>query len=257
MKTSVEQQFLELYTFLNVAKKYLDTIDAFEKDTYMCEQKYLKMKNRKFSMLIPNAIAIFLAMFMFLFGANMCVYSLANADTTFETLDLYIKHPAPLFVGAVLIIISVFAVIIVPIIVAFTAKRKNRKMQLEAENFWRSVGSTTVANNNNAIKQLRNEYEVFADKYVYTFNFLPSQYHDMNTIAYMYNIAASGRADTLKEVINIYEDDMRWLQLRNQLEYQQACINHNMQNIYNQQVKTNRILNEIEFFQICHYLDEK
>ncbi len=256
MGNKIEQQFFELYTFLNIAKKYLDTISAFENDTYMCEQKYLKMKNRKYGKLVPNIIAVFSSAFLLLFGLLMCVNSIANADTTFETIDIYIKYPAMLIVGIVLALFSVLIVIIVPIKVSIKAKRKNLSLQKESDEFWTSIGSDTVIKNNTAIRQLREEYENFKNKYMYTFDFLPSQYHDMNTIAHMYTIAASGRADTLKEVINLYEEEMRWLELKNQLEYQQECMNRNMENIYNQQVKTNRILNEIEFFQICHYLDK-
>lgn len=256
MNNKIEQQFFELYTFLNIAKKYLDTISAFENDTYMCEQKYLKMKNRKYSNLAPNIIVIFTAIFIFLVGVSLCILSLSNADTTLKTVDIYVKYPLLLTIGIVIMLISILMIIIVPVIVSSVLKRKNQIIQNEAEEFWKSIGSNTVAKNNKAIDQLRNEYEQFKNKYMYTFDFLPSQYHDMNTIAHMYSIASSGRADNLKEVINLYEEEMRWLELKNQLEYQQECMNRNMENIYNQQVKTNRILNEIEFFQICHYLDK-
>ncbi len=257
MNNQLNQQFFDLYTFLNVAKKYSDTISAFENDSKMCEQHFFSIKNKRISAFVPNILCIFFGIGIFLMGLLVCVSSLANADKTLQTVDLYISNSSAFFTGIIICAFSLVLIIIIPIVVNTSCKKKRVQQAKQADEFWTTVGSPTMVENNRAIEQLRKEYSVFTDKYMYTLDFLPSQYHRMDTIAHMYSIVSSGRADTLKEVISIYEEEMRWQELRNQLSYQQEIINENMEKLYNQQVKTNKILNEIEFFQICHYLEEK
>ena len=110
----------------------------------MCEQKYLKIKNRKYSKFASNIIVIFSAIFIFLVGAFLCVSSISNADTTLKTVDIYVKQPLLLTVGIVIMLISVLLIIIVPVIVSSISKRKNQIILNEAEDFWKSIGSNTV-----------------------------------------------------------------------------------------------------------------
>lgn len=52
--------------------------------------------------------------------------------------------------------------------------------------------------------------------------FLPDQYRDSGTVSYLFKLVDTRRADTFKESLNIYEDDLHKFQMRNM---QQQALN--------------------------------
>ncbi len=242
MNEELKQQFFELYTTLSVGKKYLDTIAYHETKAKDFEKVSIEEKNKKYHTRPRILVSIGVCFSIFLIFFSMAVEALTNGSTG-GFIVLLLLSLVPLALMAIL-----------PLRIKAIYKEKNEKLKEESQAFY-NQGMQNAREHTEIAEKIRKEYNQFANKYLYTFDFLPAQYHSVDAITHMYNIVSAGRADTLKETINLYEQEVQMLRLQNQLTYQQQRMNQYMQQVYEQQAKTNKILSDMEFLQIYDYLD--
>ena len=103
------------------------------------------------------------------------------------------------------------------------------------------------------LENLEKEKDSFWNANCHVLNFFPEHYRDQLALAYMERVVVTGRADTLKEAINLYEEQLhRWkieteiTRMREQQEIQNAMIDARLSDIADGQRRISSNLQNIE-----------
>ncbi len=115
----------------------------------------------------------------------------------------------------------------------------------------------------NDIEKLREGLQKFADENRHFLDFLPSNYRNPQAIGFMLRAIENLRADTLTDVINLYEQELHFMEQRRILEdtaEMQRIHNENMkyamESINRNQERTNANLNVIQAMQFISMLSD-
>ena len=130
----------------------------------------------------------------------------------------------------------------------------------EAEKYFEEVCCPIEQECSNNIQNLTNERNEFVNANKHILQFLPEEYRNATAVIYMEQAVRNCRADSLKEVINLYEDQLhKWkIEQQNQeLLDQQALQNYlleeqrdAMDRMRREQRSTNTALAGIEALQL-------
>lgn len=136
-------------------------------------------------------------------------------------------------------ILAIVSVIVILIIRKYYDKKSIKKSNLEYNN-------VIFPNNKNKIISLQND-EIYLEYQ----RLIPNKYFSLEKLEILYSYVSQYRADTLKEAINIFEDESHKLRLEEQqnvLISQQEQILSKQSEILNQQSKTASSLNYMSDF---------
>lgn len=152
----------------------------------------------------------------------------------------------------------------VPMIIGYFLRFMGKKLESANEKAYKDRLSAEVkpiadeANKNIAIiKAAMNDFISKNARYI---EMIPEKYRNLEAVSYMYLAVCNGRADTLKEVINLYEEQLhRW---RLEASAQQAAEAQEftamaLDELNRQQAKTNNHLQTIEYLEYLNYLNNK
>ena len=238
-------------------KEILDINAAVKRKEMLLEEKKNSIKINPYSE--RKGFGIFLSivggLFFFAFLISYSIQFIEN------TLFLRIMEEAPSRLITDLIIgISSGAVFALGLFLAISAgklrkkyvKQSTEEYKLEAENHIKVTEKAMVE-----LKKISTETEEFNAKHGHFLDFLPAKYHNIEAISFMLEAVSNLRADTLKEVINLYEEElhhrnleriaennMRMQQLQNermiyamnQINENQERINSNLRDIKTMQI---------------------
>lgn len=137
-------------------------------------------------------------------------------------------------------------------------RARTRKIQKKAREEWIKNYGQIKENNEKTIDRLVDERNNFAEKNNSVLDFLPDIYRSQLAAAFMERVVRTGRAETLKEAINLFEEQLhRWTleeqgrQMLQQKELQTAMIQDQLTSIlYEQRKATNSLQNleALEFY---------
>ena len=145
---------------------------------------------------------------------------------------------------------SIFILVIFLLLVVIVSKAKlrkeekiyNRKYELEVE--------PILCAEQKKLDEMERQVELFAKENFHLVEFLPMQYRNLQAISFMLVAISNGRADSLKEVFNLYEEQLhRW-----KLEDAAMETAQTQEYIANAINETNTRLKHIEFMQFMQYL---
>ncbi len=110
------------------------------------------------------------------------------------------------------------------------------------------------------VNNIKIAVQEFAQKNLHLIEFLPMQYRHLQAVSFMFYAVKNGRADTLKEAINLYEEQLHRWKVENAaqeaLETQQYMA-YAMDELNARQVETNKRLLAIQAMQYWNYINEK
>ena len=112
---------------------------------------------------------------------------------------------------------------------------------------------------NKKIEKLKQIMENFVNENLHYIEFIPIKYRNLEAVSYMFIAASNGRADTLKEAINLYEEQLhRWnLEMAaNKVAEAQQYTARAIDELNRQQRETNNHLKAIEFIEYINYLNK-
>ncbi len=110
----------------------------------------------------------------------------------------------------------------------------------------------------NSISEITKESERFAKDNRQWLEYLPAQYRNLQASSYMLMAVKNGRADTLKEAINLYEEQLHRWKLEDaarQSAEAQEYLALAVEELSARQAETNDHLRSIEFMQYMQYLN--
>lgn len=105
---------------------------------------------------------------------------------------------------------------------------------------------------------LTKKAEQFISENIHYIEFLPMQYRNLQAVTFMYLAVGNGRADTLKEAINLYEEQLhRWKleEYAQEAAEAEAYMASALDELNTRQAETNAHLQAIEFIEYLNYLD--
>lgn len=143
----------------------------------------------------------------------------------------------------VIFMLCAFLIPIPPVIYKLTICRaKNKKIEKQNKKYWEEKYLPTVNNNYDAMTNLGIERDNFANSTQYLLDFVPMEYRDDLAIAYMELVVKTGRAETLKEAMNLYEEQLhRWrLEKQGQQLLEQEAIRTAMMNERLEEINSNQ-----------------
>lgn len=159
-----------------------------------------------------------------------------------------------LFVFVVILVIGISLLISVPVSKKLhtkkaTAKYENLKADFEEKNKILE----------DEINRLREELDAFLAENKKHLEFLPVDYQTVHAVGFMLKAVQNLRADTLKEAINLYDQELKHLEamavaerqrLQNEnMIYAMQLLNRNMESMSENQARANQILRSIDAVQ--------
>lgn len=150
-----------------------------------------------------------------------------NKKKNLDDLQKKIKDKQSGCFTALIIAITMLALFPVGVIVMFVLIGKNSEAK-EAEKQYpdeKELYDSFCLEAEKVCKKLKDEINVLTEeknqyitKNSHIMEFLPKSYHNVYAVSFMLVAIKNCRADTLKEVINLYEDELHHLELKNELE---------------------------------------
>lgn len=224
-----EKLFDDLYNaseYFRISNIYEQIKERYMNDELDAHNKYTDMKQRKESPLLPNAISIIFGLFILL----ICTAVEGSGAAFF-------------------LLIGVFLTVGFPLINSGRCKKVTERYQKEADDWWYAEGGYITAEDEKNYEKAQRELDAFQTSNQHVLEFLPPRYRNYLATQYMALAVANCRADSLKEAINLYEEQLhRWEleQTAQSIAAYNAQIEENLANIYAQQVRTNRTLQNME-----------
>lgn len=224
-----EQLFNDLYNaseYYRISNLYEQIKTRFRIDKMDCINKYTSMKERKESPVVANVLCML---------SSIPVLLMGFAAEGFGT-GLFKLLGLAMLIGF-------------PIWNTIRCKNLEKKYQKDAEDFWYSEGGYISAENDKNYNKAQRELEVFQNSNRHVVEFLPAKYRNLEATQYMAYAVGNRRADSLKEVINLYELQLhRWEmeRLSQQAVYQNMQLQNSLDRLAEQQADTNRQLRNIE-----------
>lgn len=184
----------------------------------------------------------------------LCIYGMAGAIFGLFGGELFAETPEIL---QSLVALAGASLLLVGLLRIFSVKRKKEKHEKKYQAIWDKEFQPQIdkkqADIDNIGEQMRNMWE----KYGNLVAFLPEKYCNLQATAYMFMAVRDGRADTLKEAYNLYEEQLhRWKleEAAYQAAEMQRMVAMAVDELNAQQVETNAHLSAIEQYEFMKYI---
>jgi len=151
----------------------------------------------------------------------------------------------------------IIAVVAVGIIVASINRSEEKRISNECAEKYEHLIKPQIEESKNNLESLKNNLDIFIIDNHHVVEFLPETYRNPQATSYMLLAVSNGRADTLKEAINLYEEQLhRWKleeYARQSAEAQSYCALA-MDELNSRQAQTNAHLQAIELMQFVNFI---
>ncbi len=192
-REKLQRGLYNAYNYFSVRDKYDSRISEQQK---IINEEYAKYR----ALVVPSTGKMF--------GGPIVIY------ITFSLLFILLMNLITQFARTMLWLIAIaFIVCLVTAIISNKLYQKaiDKKSIKKADAYWHSDGESIVNQSENNIATLKKEKTQFENNNVGYLNIVPPDYRDKFSIAYMLRAMVNLRADTLKEAINLLEQQLhRW-----------------------------------------------
>ena len=241
---NLHSQLIQACEYYAMLDRYDNAVaDLMDKNIEL-DIDYEKINEKGFPATPGILIIIFTGVILFLITVTACV--IATVDTPHYELG----QAFGMLLGMFVMMLTVGGILFYRL--GF-CRARTRKIQQKAQQEWLEKYGKIKADNEKAIDRLIDESNSFARKNIAVLEFLPDIYRTQLAAAFMERVVRTGRADTLKEAINLFEEQLhRWTleeqgrQLLQQKELQAAMIRDQLSSILDEQRKTTNSLQNIE-----------
>ncbi len=243
MNEALHDQLLDACERIMMIRKYNQAIQNLEDKKNELYADYERTKKKGFSAVPGVLILIFSSIFLWIVGffVGFIILDALRSDILLSLLQI----------GMTLV---AFIIPVFPITYKLTICRsKNKKIDKENDEYFSETYMPLFQENEQNIVNLAKERDEFIASTEHLLDFLPGNYRSDLAIAYMEKVVRTGRADTLKEAMNLFEEQLhRWTlesqgqQLLEQNAIQTQMINDKLWDIENNQRRIASSLRSIE-----------
>ena len=145
-------------------------------------------------------------------------------------------------------------------------KKKNAKIATENHTRIKEQNEATNESLTQQINQIADEFIEYWNSNLHLLDFLPEDYRTAHAVCFMLKAVKNFRADSLKEAINLYDQELKHLEAmaaaerqriqNEELLYTMELLNLNMETMNSNQERTNRKLDDISFMQTMQMFDD-
>ena len=238
-RINLEDALWEACDYLRECKNYIDEIIELEQMNKNCEAEFIRIKSTKESTLVPVLVSFYICGVLFVLATTV-----ANFIMT----------------------LIAFAGIATTIVMSRKRIKKKKALpEKRAMEYWESTGSPTCVANKNEIQRLEQELRAFAEENKQKVEFLPVGIrYDYNAVSYIENAIRNGKADSIKEAMQLYDAHLHQLQMQatmqniaNTMYMHNQAMEAYMSHVVEQQKITNSKLSEIENWTFLDYMNSK
>ena len=127
-------------------------------------------------------------------------------------------------------------------------KERYEKLAAETERYRVETTDPEVEECNRQIEELSQRVAIVLPHRAAVLSFLPRAYHDLLAVSYMLETVTNGRAETLKEALNAYEEQLRHWELMEEVRQQNMhaqYLEQTLDTLYANQARINENLGSI------------
>ena len=107
--------------------------------------------------------------------------------------------------------ISSFLVFIISFLLAIASDSKTKAIEKKQKKKYEREVEPILCAEQKKLDEMERQVELFAKENFHLVEFLPMQYRNLQAVSFMLVAVSNGRADSLKEVYNLYEEQLhRW-----------------------------------------------
>lgn len=228
MEQDLVYSLADAYHYLECLIKYDSLMEKYNANTRQHRAQYDQLKGRKITNKIkPWVIYLFFVPQIFLFTG----------------LTLFGEGP----VGTrILLFLIAAAMLAAPLVISrinrHSVEKRNEKFYQEAVQYWQQVGGPAVQSNQTTVLRIQKEKEAMVTEYSSLLNVLPPDYRDLTACGFILTALGNGRADTLKEAINLYEETLYRYRMQNAIQnYANAVANLQNQVMEQMEIMNSRL----------------
>ncbi len=179
--------------YFAIIDRYNGLIEEYKKNSNFQRDKYWFLKNQK-----KPSIAWTLPVFLGgLFVGTSIIMFIVNSNRVLYSDD---------FAKIALILILFFGIVLA-LVYVFLCIDKRKKIDKRAEKFWQNDGLKITQKNDEKIKEITVALNDFVNENAEISAKIPPDYRNFSATSFMANAVRNYRANTLKEAINLYEEE--------------------------------------------------
>ncbi len=208
MNAELHKQLKDICKVFNDLEKFDTSLNNVEEHTRQYYREYEKLKKRSFGARKGVTIIIFTSVFL-AFIAMIIVHALC--------MMFFMDNESLLIIFSLLFcsIIMIFLGIEIPVAIVLyrktVCKKKNDKLQAEAQKYYDEVFMPIAEQDVEKYNEIIDARDKYIAYYKPLLSIIPSDYLKYRAVTFFEEVVRTGRADTLKEAMNLYEEQVhRW-----------------------------------------------
>ena len=179
------------------------------------------------------------------------IVALISTFIYFATDGEDIRFIAPGFIASAVIFVMISLLLLI------ISRARLKKATSECERIYKYQIEPKITEGLKEIKEIKEEVEKYGETYRHLLDFLPTKYRNFQATSYMLMAVTDQRAETLKEAMNLYEEQLhRWKMedaVQKNIEMQQYMADA-IDELNSRQAETNAHLSAIEQYEFIEYL---
>lgn len=263
-KEQLRTQLCNALMYLCVPEKYEEPLKKLSEDekkynsTYFAKKNVFKQASKKMWLIGVGTFITHLSVciLMFILIAVLIRFLAFSPYLTADIIPFYILYGINVLSRIALFVFLPFLFISIPISAPISAmiywRSYKKKHADKATQYWKEVATPAIQKIRQQIREIEDERDRFLNEYAYVLDFLPEDYRDVMAVGYMEECIRNLRADTLKEAINLYEEQKhRWTlenlsqQMLAETELHNQIMQAGFQAIYDEQRRTTAMATNI------------
>ena len=226
-KEQLRTQLCNALMYLCVPEKYEEPLKKLSEDekkynsTYFAKKNVFKQASKKMWLIGVGTFITHLSVciLMYILIAVLIGFLAFSPYLTADIIPFYIldglEDGLDVLSRIALFVFLPFLFISIPISAPISAmiywRSYKKKHADKATQYWKEVATPAIQKIRQQIREIEDERDRFLNEYAYVLDFLPEDYRDVMAVGYMEECIRNLRADTLKEAINLYEEQKhRW-----------------------------------------------
>ena len=249
MNQKLQEELSRATQFFQIAVKFQDQIETQEEIIFETKNQFQNEKDKKIQFW---SIVRFLSIAAFGFSLIVWIATIVTIG------GMFFGNPEEMRQGEGAAVVGIFFIAcvvmsLIPIIFIVFSTHRIRKRRTDYDLIYKTNIEPQIKVYEAELQRTNDLAEKFVRENNYVIAFLPAQYRNIQAVSFMLVAVTSGRADSLKEVYNLYEEQLhRWKLEDAAMESLQA-----QEYMVQAMQETNDRLKEIEFIQYLQYLNNK
>ena len=244
MNKELYQSLVSATKYCQVCEQALGLIQSKQEEIHVVQENFPKLKWRKTHL---KETAFHFCCWLF----AVSIITLISTFIYFATEGEDYRFLAPIFIAGatIFIMISLFLLVI--------SRSGLKKAIRETDHIYKYQIEPEITKGLQEIKEIKDETEKYGVAYRHLLDFLPAKYRNFQATSYMLMAVTDQRAETLKEAMNLYEEQLyRWKiedAMQKNIEMQQYMADA-VNELNSRQAEANEHLSAIEQYAFIEYL---